>query len=251
MGVNCYHISDIDILGRMNISADIKTIVWDLDGTLLDSFGIYRDCLNETLRGLGRSEIDEQIFRNNHHGSIEDSIASVLHEAGQKCTKIELGEIIRRFYALDNSYIKDVDGHLFEDAVDLAMRLHEAGKRQIVVTNRPHGVSRGNGSPRELVAGSRLHSLMSDVLCGDDTEYRKPCRELLDIRFGYDFGELGAIAVIGDQFVDAEFARNIGCEAVLVDRADGIMHLDRLDGWQEYVKIVPSLRNVKLAILGT
>src|SRR6266496_2652229 len=93
------------ILSRMSVTVriapSVQTIVWDLDGTLLDSFGIYRDCLNEVLRKLGRTEIDEQIFRNHHHGFIEDSIANVLHEAGQTTTKAELAEIIRQFYVLD------------------------------------------------------------------------------------------------------------------------------------------------------
>lgn len=228
------------------IASDIQTIVWDLDGTILDSFGIYRDCLNEVLRKLGRSEIHEQIFRNNHHGFIEDSIANVLREAGQATTKIELAEIISQFYALDNAYIADVDRHLFEDAIDLSKRAHEAGKRQLMVTNRPHGTNRGNGSPRNLVASSRLHDFMSDILCGDDSDFRKPYREFLEARFGTDLAGLGKIIVIGDQFVDAEFARNIGCNAILVTRADKIAHLEHLDNWQEYVQVVSSLRDVKV-----
>jgi len=228
------------------IAPDIQTVVWDLDGTLLDSFGIYRDCLNEVLRKLGRPEIHEQIFRNNHHGFIEDSIANVLYESGQTTTKAELAEIIREFYVLDNAYIADVDHHLFEDAVDLAERAHKAGKRQLVVTNRPHGTDRGNGSPRNLVANSRLHHLVSDILCGDDSEFRKPYGEFLEARFGSDLAELGKTIVIGDQFVDAEFAHNIGCSAILVTRANEITHLERLENWQDYVQIVPSLRNVKV-----
>lgn len=228
------------------ITSDVQTIVWDLDGTLLDSFGIYRDCLNEVLRKLGRPEIHEQIFRNNHHGFIEDSIADVLREAGQPTTQAELAEIIKQFYVLDNAYIADVDHHLFEDAVSLAERAHKAGKRQLVVTNRPHGTDRGNGSPRNLVANSRLRDFASDVLCGDDSDFRKPHREFLEARFGSDLAELGKIVVIGDQFVDAEFAHNIGCNAILVTRAGEITHLERLGNWQDYVQIVPSLRDVNM-----
>lgn len=235
------------------IASDIQTIVWDLDGTLLDSFGIYRDCLNEVLRKLGRPEIQEQIFRNNHHGFIEDSIANVLHEAGQATSKDELAEIIRDFYVLDNAYIADVDHHLFEDAVGLAERAHKVGKRQLVVTNRPHGTDRGNGSPRNLITNSCLSDYVSDILCGDDSEFRKPYRKFLEARFGSDLVELGKIIVIGDQFVDAEFAHNIGCDAILVTRTDKIAHLERLDNWQDYVQIVPSLRDVKVwfVILGS
>src|SRR5690242_8377074 len=132
------------------IATDIQTIVWDLDGTLLDSFGIYRDCLNEVLQNHGRPVIEERVYRNNHHGHIEDSIADVLREAGQTTTPAELSQIIRDFYLLDNAFIKNVDHHLFGDAVNLADQAHRSGKRQIVVTNRPHGTNRGNGSPRNL-----------------------------------------------------------------------------------------------------
>jgi phosphoglycolate phosphatase-like HAD superfamily hydrolase len=231
----------------VEITPDVQTIVWGLDGTLLDSFGIYRDCLNETLRSAGRPEVAEPVFRNHHHGFIEDSIANVLHEAGQQYTDDELAEIIRSFYKLDEVYIQDVDQHLFADAVDLAERAHAAGKRQIVVTNRPHGTDRGNGSPRNLVANSRLRIFMSDVLCGDDSSHRKPYREFLEARFGTELTELGRIAVIGDQFVDAEFARNIGCGAILVARTGAIAHLDRLEDWKGYTQVTASfLRTVAI-----
>jgi len=220
--------------------------VWDLDGTLLDSFGIYRDCLNKVLRQHHRPEVSEQILRNNHHGFIEDSIADVLGEAGQKITEAELAEIIHGFYVLDNAYIKDVDRHLFEDAIDLAQRAQHAGKQQIIVTNRPHGTDRGNGSPRNLVVNSRLRELADDVLCGDDSGYRKPHRQFLEARFGPKLAELGEVMVIGDQFIDAELARHIGCDAILVTRAEKIAHLDKLGDWQSFVQIVPSLRTVEI-----
>ncbi len=226
------------------IAPNIQTLIWDLDGTLLDSFGIYRDCLNEVPRERGRPEAPEHILRNNHHGHIEESIANALQDMEQKVSETELAEIMRDFYVLDNAYIKDVDHHLFEDAIDLTEQAHQAGKRQVVVTNRPHGTDRGNGSPRNLVANSRLRNLVDDVLCGDDSEYRKPYRQFLEARFGRDLADLGEIVVIGDQFVDAELARNIGCNAILVTRAKKIAHLNKLGDWEAFVRIVPSLRYV-------
>lgn len=226
------------------INPHVQSIIWDLDGTLLDSFGIYRDCLNEVLRQHSQPEAPEQILRNNHHAHIEESIASVLQDMGQKVSAAELAQIMHDFYVLDNAYIKDVDNHLFADAVDLAERAHTAGKQQIVVTNRPHGTDRGNGSPRNLIANSKLRYLINDILCGDDSAYRKPYREFLEARFGPKLAGLGEAIVIGDQFVDAELARNVDCAAILVARVDNIVHLDKLGDWQNYVQIVGSLREV-------
>jgi phosphoglycolate phosphatase-like HAD superfamily hydrolase len=142
---------------QIEVGVQINTVLWDLDGTLLDSFGIYRDCLNEVLRRRSRPEVPEEVLRQNYYGFIEDSILGALQDAGQTVPAPELEDIIKDFYVLDNAFIKDVDHHLYSDAVDLSKRLHVAGKRQIVVTSRPHGTNRQNGSPRNLVQNSSLN----------------------------------------------------------------------------------------------
>jgi phosphoglycolate phosphatase-like HAD superfamily hydrolase len=166
---------------------------------------------------------------------------------GQSVTKAELADIIQRFYALDNQAIENVDDHLFADAIDLARRLHQSGKRQIVTTNRPHGIDRGNGSPRALIQNSCLHEYITDVLCGDDGEYRKPHRQFLEARFGSNLETLGRMIFIGDQFVDAEFARNCDSPAILVARNNTIAHLDRLDTREQRTQIVASLNAIHVA----
>jgi phosphoglycolate phosphatase-like HAD superfamily hydrolase len=91
-----------------------------------------------------------------------------------------------------------------------------------------------------------LHDIISAILCGDDCEVRKPHRAFLEARFGTDLAGLGKIAVIGDQFVDAEFANNIGGNAILVARVGEIAHLDRLKDWESYAQIVTSLHDVRV-----
>ena len=55
------------------------------------------------------------------------------------------------------------------------------------------------------------------------------------------------VLVIGDQFVDAEFARNLKGRAVLICRDGEPVHLDRLsDGWEDHVDIVKSLDEVTI-----
>jgi len=151
----------------------VQTIIWDLDGTLLDSFGIYQDCLNSALRKNGHPEASEHVLRHNHHGTLEDSIANVLRDMHQTVNEEQLAAIIKDFFVLDNAYIKDVDHHLYKDAIELAERLHRAGKQQIIVTNRAHGTDRQNASPRTMVQNSqRLGKLIDHILCGDDSEHR-------------------------------------------------------------------------------
>jgi hypothetical protein len=53
--------------------------------------------------------------------------------------------------------------------------------------------------------------------------------------------------MIGDQHVDAEFARNLSIRAVLACR-DGLEppHMDNLGDWRSFVTTVRSLDEVKL-----
>jgi phosphoglycolate phosphatase-like HAD superfamily hydrolase len=54
------------------------------------------------------------------------------------------------------------------------------------------------------------------------------------------------MVVIGDQYIDAEFAHNIGAQAILVARAERIAHLERLGQWQSQINIVPALDMVQV-----
>ena|SRR3981081_3655134 len=94
------------------IGSDIQTIIWDLDGTLLDSFGIYSECLNKVLSQHNMPIAQEAVLRQNHHGTIEDSIANILNDMRQHVSEQELAGIIRDFLELDNAYIKDVASSL-------------------------------------------------------------------------------------------------------------------------------------------
>lgn len=228
------------------VGPNVKTIVWDLDGTLLNSFDIFDHCLNSVLCEDGMSPAPVQVLQRNYHGTLEDSIAGVLIDMGHSVDDGMLENLRQRFIARDNAYIQDVDPHLFDDAVDLAKRAHEAGKRQIVVTNRSHGTGRQNASPRNVVQNSQLCAYIDTVICGDDSVYRKPMKEVLGAHFGSDLTMLGEIRVVGDQFVDAAFARNLGTTAILVARTGDVAHLDRLDNWGEYVSIVSDLRQVTI-----
>jgi phosphoglycolate phosphatase-like HAD superfamily hydrolase len=228
------------------IGKDIQTILWDLDGTILDSFSIYRDCLNKALLKNDRRAAPEYILRNNHHSLLEDSIIGTLHEMGESISGRELLKIIEDFYILDNAYIKDANHHLFEDAAKLMERVYAVGKVQHIVTNRKHGNNRGNGSPRTLIRRSRLSRFVSEIVCGDDTAFHKPQPELLQARFGELINSFGATLIIGDQIVDMELARTLSSRTILIDRGGHIVDQARAHPHYQYTDILSSLHLVEV-----
>jgi phosphoglycolate phosphatase-like HAD superfamily hydrolase len=225
----------------MTNTQQITTIIWDLDGTLLDSFGIYVDAMREILPQHGFEFPGEDIIAANYHGSLEDAINGAM---GNTLSPEQVDAVKTDFLAMQDSQYEVIEGHLFKDAERLTRKAHKKGIRQILVTNRDHE-GRNKASPRHIVANSELKNYIDLIICGDDSEHRKPKPEVLgDFRHIYVPEET---LVIGDQYVDAEFAHNLGVKACIVKRNAEIPHLDRLThDWKNHVTVVDNLDTILL-----
>ncbi len=226
----------------METSSSVEAIIWDLDGTLLDSFDIYFNCLSEATTVMELPSPNRDTVIANYHGSLEDSIQAAL---GLPVGPL-LASIIDEFLAVQHDYYEDPNGHLFSDALGLVKRAAQVGLAQFIITNRRHA-GRGLASPRSIVGRSDLHGLIDGIVCGDETDAHKPDaavawpllqRHSLDPR---------SVLVIGDQHVDAELARNLGCQAVIVGRTAQSPHLETIPDWRSFATSVNSLDTVKLS----
>jgi phosphoglycolate phosphatase-like HAD superfamily hydrolase len=221
----------------ITIPSTIQTIIWDFDGTLIDSFEIYVEVLAEAVRILNLTLPDLLVLKQNFHGTLRDSMTNALEINDENIIE----QLVEKFLELQENYYALPDEHLIEDAFLLTQRLHASGKRQILVTNRMHA-GHGNASPKHIVEHSNLSMFIDQVLASDEVAFRKPDARVLDaIKGKYD---LDNALVIGDQFVDAELAHNLGVHAILVDRAgQGIAHIDSLPDAANF-QIVKSLDDV-------
>lgn len=219
-------------------------IVWDFDGTLLDSFKLQESVLTEVLQRRGMAIPAHEVFVHNYHGRLIDSVQGICGVEGDL-----LQEIYEDFIQSEERHYEHLDDLFFADALDLLRRSHVAGLKQIIISNRPHHSDNRLGSPRNLAKREPLVGLVDIVVCGDDNAFHKPDARMLDMA-EHELG-LGRkdMLVVGDQFVDAEMAHNLGTQAVLVSRdGESIPYLDRLaDGWQTKVQIVNSLAKVSVA----
>jgi phosphoglycolate phosphatase-like HAD superfamily hydrolase len=221
----------------------VKGIVWDLDGTLIDSFGIFEKILLEVVEESGHAMPSEEELRLNYHGSLEATIKKTL---GLNNTD-ELNAIVDSFLAKqEKHYEGNLDPHLFEDASWFARVAAEKKIKQLVVTNRFHK-NRGNASPRSIIAATVLADYIHEVRPGDEDDFRKPDkRSVLDWLEKHNI-EVGELLVIGDQFIDAQLAINLGARIILVRRNGDIPHLSALDKNNSVdIIIVDSLKEIDL-----
>lgn len=199
---------------------NVKCIIWDLDGTLIDSFQAFKKVTAEIFGELGLPVPDDEAFLANYHGSLEQTI-----EALSGLNDVELHrKLLDRFLIKQIEYYDNQDAGFFEDALRLASSAAEHGIKQFVLTNRDHG-GRHSASPRSIIARSAIAEYITDIRCGDEVEFRKPdARALGDWakKYGLNPSEM---LIVGDQFVDARLADDLGCRVVLAGRSGPIPHV--------------------------
>jgi phosphoglycolate phosphatase-like HAD superfamily hydrolase len=224
------------------ISPEIKGIVWDLDGTIVDSFGVFQESVSKLAPNFGLEVPTTEKIVANYHGTLEESIQSVFDH---KLDDVMLEDFLHQFLTDQDILYANLEGHLLQDAVNLSRKAKEKGLKQAIVTNRAHQ-GRNNASPRSIVANSELSKHIHEVICGDEVTYRKPDPRVLGDMLGRWGIESHELVVVGDQFVDAQLAINLGARAIIVSRnAEELAHAHKLDvDWQDHVTIVKSLDEV-------
>lgn len=229
------------------VTLKAQGVVWDFDGTILDSFKLQVDTLTEVMQRRGLPVPPYDVFVHNYHGLLRDSIKNICNVDGS-----QLDEIFEEFIQTEEHHYEHPGDMYYADAIDLLRRTHAAGLKQIIVSNRVHHDPDRLGSPRNLARREPLAGMIELAVCGDDNEFHKPDARVLDEAERILGLERDKLIIIGDQFVDAELTYNLGARAVLVSRTgQPIPHLDRLkDGWQDHVTIVKNLSDVSVLPLG-
>ena len=223
---------------------NVEGIIWDLDGTLLNSFGIFEQIISDIVHETGHKMPSHENMLQNYHGSLEETVQRLLGINSAD----ELDSLITAFLKKQEyHYAGDLDAHLFKDATMLAQKAAKQGIHQLLVTNRAHK-GRGSASPKFIIASTVLADCINEVKPGDEVEYRKP-----DIRSTGNWMEEHYLkpentVVIGDQIVDAQLALNIGSRAILIKRIGEIPHIESLDNKNgNEVVIVDNLADIEFA----
>lgn len=176
-----------------------RTVLFDLDGTLLDHFAAIHRSHAHTLRTLGLPPPTMDQVRRAVGGGLEQAVGRLLGEknAGQ----------LERALAIYRAYWAEHMLHgvaLLPGSRELLVALKAQGVRCAVFTNK-HGPS-----ARLLMGHLGVHALLDGVFGAMDTPWFKPDREFTK----HALVELGAnvetTCLIGDSHYDVEAAHVAG-----------------------------------------
>jgi phosphoglycolate phosphatase len=186
------------------------TIVFDLDGTLVDTAPDLVDTLNVVFAREGLPPMPFATARNLIGGGARRMIERGLAAEGRACGADEIERLFRHFIAHYSAHIADRSRPF--PALDAALdTLAAQGARFAVCTNKLEALStqllEALGLARRFVA-----------ICGQDTfGIQKPDPEILRRTIRRAGGSLEAAVMVGDSANDIDTARAAGVPVVAVD----------------------------------
>jgi phosphoglycolate phosphatase len=216
------------------ISVPFDVVVFDLDGTLVDTAPDLHAALNHALRALGRGTVDIEDVR---HCAGEG--ARSLLRLGLQLTGGVQANLIDSGIAVLLAYYED---HICDfstqaaDLNDVLQHLHGAGVALGICTNKPERLA------RKLIQACGWVKWFESVVGGDSSPWKKPDPRPLQSCVLECGG--GRSIFVGDSRIDLETARAAGigfvavtagtaaCKGVGID-ADGLI--------RDFTALVPAL----------
>jgi phosphoglycolate phosphatase len=194
-------------------------VVFDLDGTLIDSAPDITRVINRTLAELGRGSVTEDQIRDMVGDGALNLLRTALAATGEVPDETELRRIYDRF--LDLYYEESASPScLYRGVPETLADLSARGVALGLCTNKPERITR---RVLDLIG---LAPLFSAVAGGDTLPVRKPDGQHL----AWVVEKLGGgrAAMVGDSVNDVKTARNAGVPVVAVSYGYPRAPIDKL-----------------------
>ncbi|PYU24413.1 MAG: phosphoglycolate phosphatase [Acidobacteria bacterium] len=178
--------------------ADVRVLIFDLDGTLIDSAVDLALSVNATLKEMGRAPLPhDQIF-----GYVGQGASRLIEQAlGPGANREECQQAVAFFLSYYREHM--LDNTVTYPGVREGLAAFD-GMPMAVLTNKPVRFS------RQILEGLRLASYFRYIYGGNSFETKKPNPAGMGVLLR-DFGAAPKqVMLVGDSEVDVQTARNAG-----------------------------------------
>jgi len=186
------------------------TIVFDLDGTLVDTAPDLIDTLNLILAREGMAPVAYDAARRMIGGGVRGMIERALAAKGRDCPNSEINRLFDAFIDHYAAHIAD-RSRPFPQVEDALQHLAEAGYRLAVCTNKLEWLS------VRLLDTLRLARHFA-AICGRDTfGVQKPDPQMLRLTIRRAGGKPSRAIMVGDSGTDVRVSRAATVPVIAVD----------------------------------
>jgi phosphoglycolate phosphatase len=183
-------------------------ILFDLDGTLVETAPEIMDAVNDALRRFSLPEVTQQQVNDwIGHGTRELLVQALADRTGAKPEHVRQSELLRIVLPVYDTYYEQRCGtrsHLYPQVRETLVSLREQGVKLAVVTNK-------EGRYTQVVLNvHQLTPMFDEVISGDTLPVKKPN----PAGVAHCLSQFGVSAdralFVGDSSIDAATARNAG-----------------------------------------
>lgn len=186
-----------------------RTIIFDLDGTLIDSAPDVCGALNRTLVPFGRKRHDVEDVKGYLGQGARVLMERALHKTGDVPDASMIDQLTQQFLA-DYANNPVIDTYVFPGVIDVLETLKAEGAQLAICTNKP-GITTA-----PVLDALNLGSYFEAVICGDQVKNRKPSGDhILDTIRAIDGCPDNAV-MIGDSENDIDAAIDAGIRSIVV-----------------------------------
>lgn len=191
-----------------SVRTPFKLVMFDLDGTLIETAPEICDAVNDTLRHFGLAEVPQgHVDRWIGHGTRELLVQALAHVRGQGVEEVRAAADLPQIAAVFDTHYQRRCGtrsHLYPHVREVLQALRRQGVRLAVVTNKEGRYT------KTVLAAHDLEPLFDRVVSGDTLPTKKPdpagIRSCL-LQFEVDATQA---LFVGDSSIDVATARNAG-----------------------------------------
>ena len=188
---------------------NIVAIVWDLDGTLIDSAPDLAGALNTLLREHSLPQLGAETVRRMIGNGVAKLIERGFRAVGQTLSGAEIETLQPRFMQIYSGHATDLT-RLYPGARQALQGFYEHGIRQAICTNKPERVSHA------ILESLGLSYFFDIVVGGDTAAHRKP--HTLPLRMCLDAlsTDKNKSLMVGDSSIDVATAKGVGMPVGIV-----------------------------------
>jgi len=187
----------------------MRTVIFDLDGTLADTSGDLIAAANVCFNGLGLGDL---LDRATDAGTALRGGRAMLKLGFSRVEGFGEDDILAQYPVLLAAYAKDIDTHttLYDGAMDAVESLKTAGYGVGIATNKPEGLA------EDLMKRLGVRDAFASLVGADTLPIRKPDPEHLFEAARRAGGDPALTCLVGDSDTDRNTAKAAGVPSILV-----------------------------------
>lgn len=184
-------------------------ILFDLDGTLLDTAPDLHQALNHSLRVAGRTDVSLESVKHMVGQGARSLLQKGLIATGGTVSETQFEELVEEFFSYYGDHLSDTSKP-FPGVLTALADLKDAGCVMAICTNKPVGFA------KQLSHDFGFDPFISVITGGDSFAVRKPDPEHLNLTLAQMAGEGLPAIMVGDSENDINAAKAAGLKNIAV-----------------------------------